>query len=105
MTDIDETRIMGIDFGMKRIGIALSDSLKMFAMHIKRYSIIQALSWNLKNIVKEKNVTKFILGIPNEERQKKDSKTSVINDVKKFKESLEKNLDLKLNFGMRLILL
>ena len=44
----------------------------------------------LENIVKEKNVTKFILGIPNEERQKKDSKTSVINDVKKFKENLEK---------------
>ena len=26
-----ESRVMGVDFGLKRIGIALSDSLKMFA--------------------------------------------------------------------------
>jgi putative transcription antitermination factor YqgF len=44
----------------------------------------------LKKLLKKKNIIKFILGIPNEERQKKDSKTSIIKDVKKFKESLEK---------------
>ena len=90
MTDIDETRIMGIDFGMKRIGIALSDPLKMFAIAHKTILNNSSTFLELENIVKEKNVTKFILGIPNEERQKKDSKTSVINDVKKFKENLEK---------------
>ncbi len=31
MFEEHETRIMGIDFGLKRIGIALSDSLKVFA--------------------------------------------------------------------------
>ena len=90
MTDIDETRIMGIDFGMKRIGIALSDSLKMFAIVHKTILNNSSTLLQIGKIVKEKNVTKFILGIPNEERQKKDSKTSVINDVKKFKENLEK---------------
>ena len=90
MTDIDETRIMGIDFGMKRIGIALSDPLKMFAIAHKTILNNSSTFLELEKIVKEKNVTKFILGIPNEERQKKDSKTSVINDVKKFKDSLEK---------------
>ena len=90
MTDIDETRIMGIDFGMKRIGIALSDSLKMFAYAHETILNNSSTLLELEKIVKEKNVTKFILGIPNEERQKKDSKTSVINDVKKFKENLEK---------------
>ena len=92
MTDIDETRIMGIDFGMKRIGIALSDSLKMFAYAHKTILNNSSTFLELEKIVKEKNVTKFILGIPNEDRQKKDSKTSVINDVKKFKESLEKKV-------------
>ncbi len=88
MTDIDETRIMGIDFGMKRIGIALSDSLKMFAIAHKTILNNSNTLLEIEKIVIEKNVTKFILGIPNEDRQKKDSKTSVINDVKKVKENL-----------------
>jgi len=85
-----ETRIMGIDFGKIRIGIALSDSLKMFAIAHKTILNNSATINELEKIVKEKNVIKFILGIPNEERQKKDSKTSVINDVKKFKDNLIK---------------
>lgn len=90
MSGIDETRIMGIDFGMKRIGVALSDSLKMFAYAHKTILNNSNTFLELEKIVKEKSVTKFILGIPNEERQKKDSKTSVVNDVKKFRDSLEK---------------
>lgn len=90
MSEIDETRIMGIDYGMKRIGIALSDSLKMFSYAHTTILNSSTTFSEIEIIVKDKNVIKFILGIPNEERQKKDSKTSVINDVKKFKESLEK---------------
>lgn len=98
MADNDETRVMGIDFGLKRIGIALSDSLKMFSYAHKTILNNSATIFELEKIIKEKNVTKIILGIPNEERQKKDSKTSVIKDVKKFKESLEKK------FGFEVLL-
>jgi putative Holliday junction resolvase len=98
MADNNETRVMGIDFGMKRIGIALSDSLKMFSYAHKTILNNSATFSELEKIIKEKNVTKIILGIPNEERQKKDSKTSVIKDVKKFKESLEKK------FGFEVLL-
>jgi putative holliday junction resolvase len=90
-----ETRIMGLDFGKIRIGIAISDSLKMFAIAHKTILNNSAAFSELEKIVKDKNVIKFILGIPNEERQKKDSKTSVINDVKKFKASLEKRFGLE----------
>ena len=95
MPDINETRIMGIDFGKIRIGIALSDSLKMFAIAHKTILNNSSTFAEIEKIIKEKNVTKFILGIPNEERQNKDSKTSVINDVKKFKESLKKKFELE----------
>jgi len=84
-----ETRIMGLDFGKIRIGIAISDSLKMFAIAHKTILNNSAAFSELEKIVKDKNVIKFVLGIPNEERQKKESKTSIINDVKKFKVSLE----------------
>jgi putative holliday junction resolvase len=89
-----ETRIMAIDFGLKRIGIALSDSLKMFAYAHKTILNNPSTFIELEKIIKEKCIIKIILGIPNEERQNKDSKTSVINDVKKFKTNLENKFNL-----------
>lgn len=98
MTNTTETRVMGIDFGMKRIGIAISDSLKMFSIAHKTILYNSTTLNEIEKIVNEKNINLFVLGIPNEERQKKESKTSIINDVKKFKESLEKK------FGLEVIL-
>ncbi len=93
MSNSIETRIMGIDFGVKRIGIALSDSMKMFSIAHKTILNNSTTLEELEKIIKEKNVIKIILGIPNEQRQKKESKTSVIIDVKKFKDKLEKKFE------------
>lgn len=93
MSNSIETRIMGIDFGVKRIGIALSDSMKMFSIAHKTILNNSTTLEELEKIIKEKNVIKIILGIPNEQRQKKESKTSIINDVKKFKDKLEKKFE------------
>jgi putative Holliday junction resolvase len=96
MFDENETRIMGIDFGLKRIGIALSDSLKVFAYtHTTLLNSSNTLV-ELEKIIKEKNVVKIILGIPNENHV---SKTSVVNDIKKFKNTLEKKFLLPVIFG------
>lgn len=61
-------RWMGIDFGMKHIGVALSDELWITA------SGFETINWNGKDdswaiqriadIVKEKNVTGIVLGKP-----------------------------------------
>ncbi|MBR1796866.1 MAG: Holliday junction resolvase RuvX [Clostridiales bacterium] len=61
-------RIMGIDFGMKHIGVALSDELLITA------SGFETVNWNgvddawaidrIAAIVKEKNVTAIVLGKP-----------------------------------------
>lgn len=81
-----ESRIMGIDFGIKRIGIALSDSLKMFAYAHKTILNNQNVFNELKDIIKEKNVSIIVLGIPNEQRA---SKTSIVKEVYNFKTQLE----------------
>ncbi len=86
MIEEAESRVMGIDFGLKRIGIALSDSLKMFAYAHTTILNNSNVFVELEKIIKEKNVIKFILGIPNENRV---SKTSVVNDIKNFKDKLE----------------
>ena len=49
---------MGIDYGKIRIGIALSDSLKMFAIAHKTILNNSSAFTEIEKIIKEKNVTK-----------------------------------------------
>ncbi len=91
----NENRIMGIDFGRKRIGIALSDPLKIFAYS---YTVIPNDSQKfseLKKIIQDKGIVKIILGIPNEF---KASSTSVVEDIMKFKN------DIEIKFGIEVLL-
>lgn len=60
-------RILGIDYGEKRVGVALSDPLGMIA---QPYCVISHFNDDLKVITKlqeiilEKKVTNIVLGIP-----------------------------------------
>jgi putative Holliday junction resolvase len=90
--EIEESRIMGIDYGRKRIGIALSDPLKTFAYSHSVVSNDQNKFLQLGKIISEKSIIKIILGIPNEERI---SKNSIVDDVKKFKDELISNFKLE----------
>lgn len=92
MSDQIETRIMAIDFGMKRIGIALSDSLKLFAYSYTTVLNNSKTFLELEKIINEKNIIEIVLGIPNEN---KVSKTSIVSTVEKFKTTLEKKYLLK----------
>ncbi len=88
----DETRIMGIDFGRKRIGISLSDPLKTFAYSYKTIKNDNEKFFELEKIINEKEIIKIILGIPNEF---KVSPTSIVESVKKFKSDLEAKFKLE----------
>lgn len=90
-----ETRIMGIDFGKKRIGIALSDPLKKFAYPFITIPNDSIFFSELTKIIKEKGIIKIILGIPNEEIS---SKSSIVENVKKFKNEIEKKFALEVIF-------
>ncbi len=93
MTDsVNESRVMALDFGMKRIGIALSDSLKLFAYPHTTLPNDDKFYEALKSIINEKMISEIILGIPTEI---KASKTSVVKDIEKFKTELEKKFSLK----------
>jgi putative Holliday junction resolvase len=92
-TVFNESRIMAVDFGLKRIGIALSDSLKLFAYPHITLENDSKLFNELKKIVEEKQVEEIVLGIPAEN---KPSKTSVVKSIEKFKEELESKIKLKI---------
>lgn len=95
MVENSDSRVMALDFGMKRIGVALSDQLKMFAYAHTTVNNDEKAFNNLFEIIKEKFVSEIVLGIPNENRI---SKTSIVENIKKFKSELEQR------FGLRVFL-
>jgi len=62
----NETRIMGIDYGEKRIGIALSDPLLTFAYPFITLQNDSSFLLNLSKIISEKKIIKVILGLPSD---------------------------------------
>ena len=62
------SRVMAIDFGMRRIGVAVSDPLRIMAQGL------ETINWNgvdsdfaierVYQIVKEKEITEIVLGRP-----------------------------------------
>ena len=92
MTENKETRILALDYGAKRIGVALSDPLKTFAYpHITINN--DSKTWNeLDKLISEKNISRIILGYPFREDGKQSSLSSQIT---KFKKELEKKYSLE----------
>ena len=59
-------RLMGIDFGDARVGIALSDPLMIMSQGYKtiKNDGTDALYEEIVSIIKEKEVTKIVIGLP-----------------------------------------
>ncbi len=85
------TRILAIDFGEKRIGLALSDPLKIFAYPYKTLNNDKDFWDKLLKIINEELVEKIILGYPLKESGGKSSSTI---KVEAFKEILSAKISL-----------
>ncbi|MEO0087344.1 MAG: Holliday junction resolvase RuvX [candidate division WOR-3 bacterium] len=84
--------ILAIDFGLKRVGLALGDEEKRYVYGYKTIEInnLNDLLKKILEIVKEKEVFKIIIGYP---KGLKGEETERGRLVKKFKERLEKTID------------
>ncbi len=79
------TRLMGMDYGSVRIGIALSDPLQIIA---EPYCVLKnndTFLSNLRKIIEEKLITKIILGLPINIAGEDTEKTL---EVREFKDKL-----------------
>lgn len=56
-------RIMAIDYGTKRIGIAITDPLKIFASPLETVKSMEFESF-LENYLKKEDVESFVVGYP-----------------------------------------
>ena len=82
-----ESRIMGIDYGEKRIGIALSDPLFTFAYPFNTLQNDSSFLRNLSKIIVEKKIIKIILGLPSSNFK---SSKEISKKVIKLKVDIEK---------------
>ncbi|HEX2963533.1 MAG TPA: Holliday junction resolvase RuvX [Ignavibacteriales bacterium] len=81
-----EERILAIDYGEKRVGLALCDPLRIFAYPFKTILNDRNFRTNLLSIIKENSVSLILLGYPLKEN---GMKTDVTEAVEKFKTELE----------------
>jgi len=85
-------RSLGIDFGEKRVGLAISDKSNLIASPFKTINYINKndLVSQIEKIVIKNNIKNFVLGLP---INMKGEDTAQTKTVRKFKESLS-SLDL-----------
>lgn len=89
-------RVMGLDFGSKTVGVALSDEMKITAqgMEIIRRKTENKLRQTLariEEIAKEKNVDSIVLGYP---KNMNNTEGDRCEKTKEFKEMLERRIQL-----------
>lgn len=84
-----DTKYMGIDYGSRRVGIAVSDENKKYSF--SRDFIINDIKFyeNLLKIIKDELIEKIIIGYP---LNFKSEKTIQTLSVEKFRSDLERKL-------------
>ena len=83
-------KVIGIDFGLSKVGLAISDPSGIIALPLKvlRYKDKKDLLSELQGISKEKNVNKFVIGYPISMDYKENEMTKIIDSFKQDMENL-----------------
>lgn len=85
-----DERILGIDHGTVRIGLALSDALGMMANPLKTLDQHPEVEKEIAKIVRDKRVTEIVVGLP---LRMDGHHGSAAERVEKFVDRLRKALD------------
>lgn len=90
-------RIMGLDFGSKTVGVAVSDSLLLTAQGVeivrrKSEKRLRQTLARIEELIGEKDVTKIVLGYP---KHMNDDEGIRCEKTLEFKEMLEKRTGLE----------
>ena len=75
------TRILALDYGEKRVGLAISDLMQIIA---KPFKTLNNISNNnifdqLKIIIEEKSIDKIVVGLPTTLNNKESKQTKIVN--------------------------
>lgn len=81
------SKILAIDFGLKRTGLALSDELQMFAFGLKTIES-KILMDELKILVAKEKIVEIVIGEP---KRLNASDSHITQNVRLLKEAVQKN--------------
>lgn len=81
------SKILAIDFGLKRTGLALSDELQLFAFGLKTVES-KTLMDELKILVTKEKVVEIVIGEP---KRLDASDSHITQNVRLLKEAVQKN--------------
>ena len=78
MTD----RLIGVDFGLSKVGLSISDPLKIISIPLKviKYKKKEELLRKLQEIAMENDVKSFVIGYPLNMNNKKNEMTKLVDD-------------------------
>ena len=81
-------KYLGLDFGEKRIGVAISDGLGLTAQPKPFIYNNEATITSIKKIIEEENICAIILGLPKDREGKEGKKATEVRQFMKILESL-----------------
>jgi len=88
-------RLLGIDFGTKRIGVAVSDFGQEIATPLSVLENNRLFFYNVKKIIEEYMPSGIVIGIPS---RMDGSLGNIAEDIVQFAEEIKKNFDLPIAF-------
>jgi putative Holliday junction resolvase len=98
MNDLSEektlSRILAIDYGRKRIGIAISDPMRIFAYPLITIQNTHSFFNELTEIFIEKEIGEVVLGLPFTEG---GEKSILYDEIIRLKEKIEKTFSITVN--------
>lgn len=86
-------RILGIDYGKAKIGVAISDELKLFAHPLQSINADNSIN-EIKEILEEYEVSEIVIGFP---RTLKGMDGKMAENTKIFTEKLKKNVNARIS--------
>lgn len=81
------SKILSIDFGLKRTGLAITDDAKMFAFGLDTVES-KVLMEKIKSLVKDEKVDEIVIGLP---KRLNNEDSHVTENVRLLKEAVENN--------------
>ncbi|MDX2360217.1 MAG: Holliday junction resolvase RuvX [Crocinitomicaceae bacterium] len=81
-------KIIAIDFGLKRTGLAITDDSNIFAFGLDTVES-KDLMGRLKELIQKENVSTVVIGLP---KRLNDKDTHITQNVYLLKEAIEKEL-------------
>ncbi|MFH2030616.1 MAG: Holliday junction resolvase RuvX [Bacteroidota bacterium] len=88
-------RFLAIDYGEKRVGLAITDPLRIFAYPLETFLNDNNFWKRLKKVFDSYNIVKIIIGYPFKENGEKSSSTKLIEE---FAKDLQNRTSIQIEF-------